>query len=116
VVQGSESRLTMSDWSDPDERIFSWVSLIALFFVGVLISIPTRPKFLFLVTSPTWLCVWVVLLARNYKKKVPIPTFLRMVEYEKQPVFYQLSFVVLLLMGFFAALCMLVVQGSRSVM
>src|SRR5271165_4198270 len=103
----------MSDWSDPDERIFSWLFLIALFFVGILISVPTRPKFLFLVTSPTWLSAWIIVLVQNYKKKIPIPAFGRMVEYEKQPVFYQLLFVVLLLMGCFTAVCMLVVQGSR---
>jgi hypothetical protein len=104
----------MSDWSDPDERILSWLYLVALFFVGVLVAIPTRPKFLFLVTSPIWLCVWVVVLAHNYKKKVPIPAFGRLVEYEKQPLFYKLLFVALLLIGCFVALVVALVQGSRS--
>jgi hypothetical protein len=104
----------MSDWSYPDECIWSWVPLFAVFFVCVLLSIPTRPKFLFLVTSPTCLCAWVVVLAHNYKKKVPVPTFVGLVEYEKQPIFYQSLFGVLLLMGCFVALCTFLLQGSRS--
>jgi hypothetical protein len=83
--QRSESRLTVSDWSDPDERIWPWISLIVLFFVGVPIAIPTRPKFLFLVTSPMWLCAWVVVLAHNYKKKLPIPAFGRLVNMKSGP-------------------------------
>jgi len=106
----------MSDWSDPDERIWSWVPLFAVFVVGVLLSIPTRPKFLFLVTPPTLLCAWVVVLAYNYKKKVPVPIFMGLVEYEKQPIFYKSLYCVLLLMGFFVALCTFFVQASRSLM
>lgn len=114
--QGSELRFTMSGWSDPNECIFSWLFFIAFMGLGVLISLPIRPKFLFLITSPTWLCVYLVVLARNYKKKIPIPAFGRMVEYEKRPNFYILLYVMLLFMGLFEALCLFVVQGSRSLM
>ena len=62
-----------------------------------------------------WLCAWVVVLAHNYKKKLPIPTFGRLVEYEKQPVFYQLLFVALLLMGCFVALCTLLVHQTSLI-
>lgn len=85
--QGSEWRLSMSDWSELDDRIFSWLFLIAFMGIGILISLPTRPKFLFLVTSPALLCVYLVMLARNYRKKIPIPTFGRIVEYENRKTF-----------------------------
>jgi hypothetical protein len=106
----------MSDWSDPDERLFSWLYLTAFMILGILISLPTRPKFLFLVTSPAWFCVYLVVLARNYKKKIPVPSFGRVVEHEKQPRFYKSLYVGMLLIGLFEAVCMFVLQGSRSLM
>jgi Ca2+/Na+ antiporter len=98
------------------ESIPSWLVLIALVFFAPFIALPTRPKFLFLFIWPAWLCAYVVVLAKIYKNKAPIPTFGRWVEYERRRVFYQLAFVVLLLVGLFVALAAFVIQGSRSFM
>jgi hypothetical protein len=95
------------------EYVSSWLLLIAVWFVGLLLTLPTLPKFLFLVTTPAWFCVYLVVLGKNYRKKVPVPALGRLVEYEKQPVFYKLLYVELLFVGLFTALCMLVMQGSR---
>ena len=98
------------------ESIPSWLVLIALVFFAPLIALPARPKFLFLFIWPAWLCTSIVVLAKSYKNKAPIPVFGRWVEYEKRRVFYQLLFVVLLFVGIFVALAAFVIQASRSVM
>src|SRR5882762_8033290 len=83
------------------ESIPSWLVLVALVFFAPFVALPTRPKFLFLFIWPAWLCAYMVVLAKSYKNKAPIPAFGRWVDYEKRPVFYQLLFVVLLFMGLF---------------
>jgi hypothetical protein len=98
------------------ESVPSWLVLIALVFFAPFIALPTRPKFLILFIWPAWLCAYMVVPAKIYKNKLPIPAFGRWVEYEQRRVFYKLLFVVMLLVGAFVELAAFAIQASRSVM
>lgn len=95
-------------------RKMKHVSLL-LFLVGFVsfacfFLLPGHPRGLVLVGWLASLSAYIGVLAKYYKRKVPIPVYFRWVEYEKEPVLYKLQYLIMLLAGVFAAVASLLIN------
>src|ERR1035438_10190173 len=91
------------------KSVHLFLFLLGLVSFACYFLLPGRPRYLIVVGWLAWLSAYLGILAKCYKKNVPIPTSMGRLEKEKRPGLYKLMYLWLIFVGVFAVFVSLVI-------